>query len=87
MKLMINGTWRSDIDPAPELEGQRMIHAGRFRDRITADASFSVRTQSGQLPSLCFPGLSVSRRGRAVATIGPWLPAAGSFQSFRQRTG
>jgi putative glutathione S-transferase len=39
MKLMIDGIWRGDIDPTPELEAQRMIHAGSFRDRVTADGS------------------------------------------------
>jgi glutathionyl-hydroquinone reductase len=42
MKLMINGTWRGEVEPTPELEAQRMIHAGRFRDRITADGSSGV---------------------------------------------
>jgi glutathionyl-hydroquinone reductase len=37
MKLMINGSWRGEIEPTAELEAQRMIHAGRFRDRVTAD--------------------------------------------------
>jgi glutathionyl-hydroquinone reductase len=36
MKLMINGIWRGDVEPTPELDAQRMIHAGRFRDRICA---------------------------------------------------
>ena len=37
MKLMIKGTWRGDVDPTPELIAQRTIHAGHFRDRISAD--------------------------------------------------
>lgn len=37
MKLMIQGVWQGDTDPTPELDAQRMIHAGRFRDQITAD--------------------------------------------------
>lgn len=37
MKLMIQGVWRGDTDPTPELDAQRMIHAGRFRDQITAN--------------------------------------------------
>jgi putative glutathione S-transferase len=41
MKLMINGTWRGEIHPTPEIEAERMIHAGRFRNRVTAHgASF-----------------------------------------------
>ncbi len=39
MKLMIQGVWRGDTDPTPELDAQRMIHAGRFRDQITADGT------------------------------------------------
>lgn len=31
MKLMINGTWRGEIEATPELKAERMIHAGRFR--------------------------------------------------------
>jgi putative glutathione S-transferase len=48
MKLMINGTWRGDIDPAPELDAQRMIHAGAFRDRITADGSSGFAAKAGR---------------------------------------
>jgi glutathionyl-hydroquinone reductase len=36
VKLMINGTWRGEIEPTPELEAERMIHTGRFRDHVTA---------------------------------------------------
>jgi putative glutathione S-transferase len=39
MKLMIDGVWQGDADPAPEFESQRMIHAGSFRGRVTADGS------------------------------------------------
>jgi glutathionyl-hydroquinone reductase len=39
MKLTIDGVWRGDVEPGPELDAQRMIHAGTFRDRITADGS------------------------------------------------
>jgi len=39
MKLMINGIWQGDAAPVPELEARRMIHAGSFRDRVTADGS------------------------------------------------
>jgi glutathionyl-hydroquinone reductase len=48
MKLMINGTWRGDIDPAPELDAQRMIHAGAFRDRVTADGSSGFAAEAGR---------------------------------------
>ncbi len=36
MKLMINGSWLGDVDPTPELDAQRMIHAGAFRNRGTS---------------------------------------------------
>jgi hypothetical protein len=39
MKLTVNGTLRGDVAPTPELDAQRMIQAGRFRDRITTDGS------------------------------------------------
>jgi putative glutathione S-transferase len=39
MKLMINGIWHGETEPTPELDAQRMIHAGAFRDRIVADGS------------------------------------------------
>ena len=32
---MIDGVWQGDVDPPPELDAQKMIHGGRFRDRIT----------------------------------------------------
>jgi len=34
---MIEGTWRGDVDPAIEVDAERMIHSGRFRDFVTAD--------------------------------------------------
>jgi putative glutathione S-transferase len=37
MKLMINGIWRGDVDPTPELDVQSMIHTGSFRGRLTMD--------------------------------------------------
>ena len=39
MKLMINGSWRGNIEPSPEFDAQRMIQTGSFRDRVTADGS------------------------------------------------
>jgi glutathionyl-hydroquinone reductase len=39
MKLMINGTWRGETEPTPEIKAEQMIHAGRFRDRITIDGT------------------------------------------------
>ncbi|WP_338829757.1 glutathione S-transferase C-terminal domain-containing protein [Bradyrhizobium sp. 27S5] len=48
MKLMINGVWRGDVDPTPELEAQRMIHTGSFRDRITSDGSSGFAAEPGR---------------------------------------
>jgi glutathionyl-hydroquinone reductase len=48
MKLMINGVWRGDVDPTPELEAQKMIHAGSFRDRITRDGSSGFPAEAGR---------------------------------------
>jgi glutathionyl-hydroquinone reductase len=48
MKLMINGTWRGDVDPAPELDAQRMIHAGAFRDHVTADGASGFAAKAGR---------------------------------------
>jgi glutathionyl-hydroquinone reductase len=42
MKLMIDGVWRGDVVASPELERQRMIHAGLFRDRISVDGSSAL---------------------------------------------
>jgi putative glutathione S-transferase len=36
MKLMIDGIWRGNVDPTPEIDSQRMIHAGLFRSYIKA---------------------------------------------------
>jgi glutathionyl-hydroquinone reductase len=46
MKLMINGIWQADAAPIPELEAQRMIHAGSFRGRVTADGSTGFPAQA-----------------------------------------
>lgn len=48
MKLMLDGVWRGDVDPTPELEAQSMIHAGTFRDRITADGSSGFAADRGR---------------------------------------
>ena len=39
MKLMIDGVWRGDVAPTPELEARRVIHAGAFRDRVAPDGT------------------------------------------------
>jgi putative glutathione S-transferase len=44
MKLMIDGNWRGDVDPAPKLDAQRMIHAGKFRNRVTSDGPSGFAT-------------------------------------------
>jgi putative glutathione S-transferase len=48
MKLMIDGIWRGDTDPTPELDAQRMIHAGRFRHQITADGASGFIAERGR---------------------------------------
>lgn len=48
MKLMVDGVWCGDMEPTPELKAQRMIHAGGFRDRVTADGSSGFRAEAGR---------------------------------------
>lgn len=48
MKLMIDGVWRGDVEPTPELLAQRMIHSGSFRDRVTADGSSGFAAERGR---------------------------------------
>jgi glutathionyl-hydroquinone reductase len=48
MKLMIDGVWRGDVDPTPELDARRMIHAGNFRDRVSADGSSGFPAEPGR---------------------------------------
>jgi putative glutathione S-transferase len=48
MKLMINGSWQGDVVPTPELDAQRMIHAGRFRDRIALGGSSDDVAEGGR---------------------------------------
>src|SRR5215218_6762984 len=48
MKLMINGIWRGDVEPSLALDPQRVIHAGLFRDRITADGSSGFPPEPGR---------------------------------------
>ncbi len=62
MKLMVNGAWRGDIDPTPELDAQRMIHAGSFRDRITADGSSGFRAEAGRYHLYVSPACPFSHR-------------------------
>lgn len=62
MKLMINGTWQGDVDPSPELDRLRMIHAGSFRDRITADATSEYRAEAGRYHLYVSPACPFSHR-------------------------
>ena len=48
MKLMVDGIWQGDVEPTPELNAQRMIHAGSFRDRIALDGSSGYLAEGGR---------------------------------------
>lgn len=48
MKLMVDGIWRGDIEATPELEAQRMIHAGRFRDRVMQNGTSTFPGAAGR---------------------------------------
>jgi hypothetical protein len=66
MKLMIKGTWRGDVEPTPEFDAQRMIHAGRFRGRVAADGSSEFRAEAGRYhPMFPCPPVLASRHDRA----------------------
>lgn len=69
MKLMIEGIWRGDVDPTPELDAQRMIHAGRFRDRITADGSSGFRAEGGRYHLYVSPACPFSHRVTIVHAL------------------
>ncbi len=69
MKLMINGTWRGDVDPTPELNAQRMIHAGSFRGRITADSSSAFRAEPGRYHLYVSPACPFSHRVIVVRAL------------------
>jgi len=45
---MINGVWMGDVEATPALNAQRMIHAGAFRDRVTADGSSGFPAEPGR---------------------------------------
>jgi putative glutathione S-transferase len=62
MKLMINGTWRGDIDPTPDLKARKMIHGGQFRDRITADGASEFRAEAGRYHLYVSPACPFSHR-------------------------
>jgi putative glutathione S-transferase len=69
MKLMINGTWRGDVDPTPDLDAQAMIHRGHFRDRITADGSSDFRAESGRYHLYVSPACPFSHRVIVVRAL------------------
>jgi putative glutathione S-transferase len=69
MKLMIEGTWRGDVNPTPELDAQRMIHSGRFRDRITADDSSEFPAVSGRYHLYVSPACPFSHRVLIVRAL------------------
>jgi putative glutathione S-transferase len=62
MKLMINGTWRGDVGPTPEFDALRMIHAGRFRDRIVAGGSSEFRAEADRYHLYVSPACPFSHR-------------------------
>jgi glutathionyl-hydroquinone reductase len=62
MKLMIEGIWQGDVDPTPEHDAQRMIHAGSFRDRITTDGSSAFRAEGGRYHLYVSPACPFSHR-------------------------
>jgi putative glutathione S-transferase len=62
VKLMINGAWRGDVEPSPELNAQRMIHAGRFRDWITRDGSSGFRAAPDRYHLYASPACPFSHR-------------------------
>jgi putative glutathione S-transferase len=48
MKLMIDGIWRGDVVPPPEMAANRMIHDGSFRHKITNDGSSAFPAEPGR---------------------------------------
>jgi glutathionyl-hydroquinone reductase len=69
MKLMVDGTWRGDVEPTPELDAQRMIHTGHFRDRITADGSSAFGAESGRYHLYVSPACPFSHRVIVVRAL------------------
>jgi putative glutathione S-transferase len=69
MKLMINGTWRGDVDPSSELDALRMIHAGSFRDRITADGTSGYRAEARRYHLYVSPACPFSHRVMIVRAL------------------
>jgi glutathionyl-hydroquinone reductase len=48
MKLMINGVWRGDVEAPAALGALSMIHAGAFRDCVTAAGSSGFPAEQGR---------------------------------------
>lgn len=69
MKLMINGTWRGDVDPACEFNAQPMIHSGSFRERITADGSSRFLAETGRYHLYVSPACPFSHRVMVVRAL------------------
>jgi putative glutathione S-transferase len=69
MKLMVDGTWRGEVPPTPELDAQRMIHAGRFRDRITSDGSSEFPAEAGRYHLYVSPACPFSHRVMVVRAL------------------
>ena len=65
MKLM----WRGAVAPTPGLDAQRMIHAGRVRDRITTNVSSKFPAQAGRYR---FYAHGVQHRGQRPAPHRPF---------------
>ena len=69
MKLMVDGTWRGEVPPTPELGAQRMIHAGRFRDRIASDGSSEFPAEAGRYHLYVSPACPFSHRVMVVRAL------------------
>jgi putative glutathione S-transferase len=69
MKLMVNGAWQGDVVPTPELDAQRMIHAGRFRDRITTDGASKFPAEAGRYHLYVSPACPFSHRVMLVRAL------------------
>lgn len=77
MKLMIDGIWRGDMEPTPELAAQRMVHAGRFRDRITADGAAGLPAETGRYHLYVSPACPFSHRVMIVHALKQLAPTVG----------
>lgn len=69
MKLMVDGTWRGEIPPTPELDAQRMVHRGRFRDRISSDGSSKYPAEARRYHLYVSPACPFSHRVMVVHAL------------------